>query len=69
MSFYNKCLLKDLQLVATIRVLILPSQLDILNGTFEILLQETFQTVFQTFLVTVADFVGVGHFALFLLFF
>ena len=40
----------------------------ILKGTFEIVLQDTFQTAFQTFLVTVADFFGVGHFALFLLF-
>ena len=49
-------------------VLIFPFQLGIWKGTFEIVLQDTFQTVFQTFLVTVADFFGVGHFFLFLLF-
>ena len=68
MSFYTKGLLKDLQLVASKTVLIFPSQLGVLKDTFERGLQGTFQSVFQTFLVTVADFFGVGHFVLFLLF-
>ena len=51
-------------MVANKTVLIFPSQLGVLKGTFEIVLQDTFQTV----LVIVADFFGVGHFALVLLF-
>ena len=45
-------------------ILIFASQLGILKDTFERVLQDTF----QTFLVTVTDFFGVGHFVLFLLF-
>ena len=59
---------KDLQLVANKTALIFHSQLGVLEGTFEIVLQDTFQTVFQTLLVIVADFFDVGHSALFLSF-
>ena len=66
--FLCKCILKDLQSVANKTVLNFPSQLGVLKDTFERVLQDTFQIVFQTFLVTVADFFDVGHFVLFLLF-
>ena len=69
MSFYTKGLLNDLQPIASKTVLFFPSQLGVLKDTFERVLQATFQTVFQTFLVTVADHFNVIHFALFLLFF
>ena len=49
-------------------VLLFPFQLGVLKDTFEKVLHDTFQTVFQTFLITVADFFGVGYFVLFLLF-
>ena len=55
-------------MVANKTVLIFPSQLGVLKGTFEIVLHDTIQTVFQTVLVIVADFFGVGHFVLVLLF-
>ena len=58
----------DLQLVASKTVLIFPSSLGLLKGTFEKVLRDTFQTVFQTFLVTVAEFFSVAHFGLILLF-
>ena len=47
---------KDLQLVANKTILTFPSLLDVLKDTFERVLQGTFQVVFPTFLVTVADF-------------
>ena len=67
-AFYTKGLLKHLQLVASKTVLISPSQWGVLKVTFERVLQDIFQTVFQIFLITVADFFGLGHFVLFLLF-
>ena len=68
MSFYNKGLLRDLQVIVSKTVLIFPSQLGVLKDTFKRVLQEIFETVFQTFLVTAGDCFGVGHFVLFLLF-
>ena len=65
--FHTKCLLKDLQLVANKRVRTFPSQLGILKDTFERILQHTFELVFQTFLLLVADFFDEGLFVLFLL--
>ena len=57
---------KDLQLVDK-TVLIFPSQPGFLKDTFESVLQDPSQTVFQTFLVTAADFFGLDQFVLFLL--
>ena len=34
------------------------------ENTFEIVLQATFKTVFQTFLVIIVNFFGVGHFVI-----
>ena len=42
-------------------VLTFPSQLGVLKYTFENVLQDTFQIMFQTFLLTVVDFFNVGH--------
>ena len=66
--FLYQYLLKDLQLVSNETVMTFPFQLGVLKDNFERVLHDTFQIMFQTFLVTVADFFDVGHFALFSLF-